>query len=58
MGIPLDAEVLKNLARQLKQKCGTGGPVEAGTIEIQGDYWDLLRHELLKLGYKVKLSGG
>ena len=57
-GIPLDAEGLKNLARQLKQKCGTGGTVKSGTIEIQGDHRDILQQELKKLGYTVKLSGG
>ncbi len=57
-GIPLDAEGLKNLARQLKQKCGTGGTVKAGVIEIQGDQRVLLQQELIKLGFKVKLAGG
>ncbi|MDA8125382.1 MAG: translation initiation factor Sui1 [Deltaproteobacteria bacterium] len=57
-GIPLDSEGLKALAKQFKQKCGTGGTVKSGTIEIQGDHRELLRQELAKLGYTVKLSGG
>ena len=57
-GIPLDDKDLKNLAKQLKQKCGTGGTVKSGTIEIQGDHRDMLMKELSKLGYRVKLSGG
>ena len=57
-GVPLDAEGLKDLARQLKQKCGTGGTVKAGVIEIQGDHRDVLRQELVKRGYTVKLAGG
>ncbi len=57
-GVPLDDKNLKNLAKQLKQKCGTGGTIKSGIIEIQGDHRDLLKQELLKLGYTVKLSGG
>ena len=57
-GVPLDEKDLKKLAKQLKQKCGTGGTVKLGTIEIQGDHRDILQQELLSLGYTVKLSGG
>jgi len=57
-GIPLHPEGLKNLAKQLKQKCGTGGTVKARTIEIQGDHRDLLIAELQSMGYIVKKSGG
>ena len=57
-GVPLDDKDLKKLAKQLKQKCGTGGTVKSGTIEIQGDHRDVLKQELSKLGYTVKLSGG
>ena len=57
-GVPLDDKDLKKLAKHFKQKCGTGGTVKFGTIEIQGDHRDLLKQELLKLGYTVKLSGG
>ena len=57
-GIPLHPEGLKNLAKQLQQKCGTGGTVKARTIEIQGDHRDLLIAELQSMGYIVKKSGG
>jgi translation initiation factor 1 len=57
-GVPLDDNGLKTLAKLLKQKCGTGGTVKSGTIEIQGDHRDLLKQELSKMGYTVKLSGG
>lgn len=57
-GVSLDEKGLKNLAKQLKQKCGTGGTVKSGTIEIQGDHREVLKQALLNLGYTVKLSGG
>lgn len=57
-GVPLDHDGMINLARQLKQKCGAGGTVKDGIIEIQGDHRDLLVEELKKLGYAVKRSGG
>ncbi|MGA6927360.1 MAG: translation initiation factor Sui1 [Desulfosarcina sp.] len=57
-GIALDPDRLKQLARSLKQKCGSGGTVKAGTIEIQGDHRDVLMAELQGLGYVVRRSGG
>jgi len=57
-GVPLDHDALKKLAKQLKQKCGTGGTLKDGVIEIQGDHRDLLIEELKKQGYTVKRSGG
>lgn len=57
-GIPMDAGQLKQVAKTLKQKCGSGGTVKAGTIEIQGDQRDFLVAELAAMGYTVKRSGG
>lgn len=57
-GVPLHPEGLKTLAKELKQKCGTGGTVKGQTIEIQGDHRDLLIVELQAQGYTVKKSGG
>lgn len=57
-GLPLGGEALRSLASQLKKKCGVGGALKDGNIEIQGDQRDTLRAELEKLGYRVKLSGG
>jgi len=57
-GLPLDDDGLRVLAKELKQRCGTGGTVKGGVIEIQGDHRDLLVAELKVRGYSVKPSGG
>jgi translation initiation factor 1 len=57
-GIPLPAPEIKELAGVLKKKCGCGGTVKDGIIEIQGDHRDLLSLELQARGFKVKMAGG
>ncbi len=57
-GIPLAGPDLEGLATRLKKRCGSGGTVVAGVIEIQGDHRDMLVAELGNLGYTVKRSGG
>lgn len=57
-GVPLDVPHLKELAGVLKKRCGCGGTVKDGVIEIQGDHRDLLLQELQARGYRVKLAGG
>ncbi|MDN7134098.1 translation initiation factor Sui1 [Halomonas sp. MC140] len=57
-GIPLPSDDLKRLAKTLKQRCGTGGAVKEGIIEIQGDHRDTLHQALSALGYQVKFAGG
>ncbi len=57
-GIAEPAEKLSEIAALLKKKCGCGGAVKDGIIEIQGDKRDVIQQELTRLGYKTKWSGG
>lgn len=57
-GVPGSEEVVKALGAELKKRCGTGGTVKDGVIEIQGDHRELLMAELSVKGYKVKAAGG
>jgi translation initiation factor 1 len=57
-GIPLGEAELKILAKQLKMKCGAGGTVINGVIEIQGDHREALVKALIASGFKAKLAGG
>ena len=57
-GFQINADELKNLATQLKRRCGTGGSVKDGVIIIQGDHRDALITELKNRGFKAKIAGG
>ena len=57
-GLPLGAGELATLAGELKRRCGSGGTVREGTIEIQGEHRDTLVAELQRRGYAAKRSGG
>lgn len=57
-GIAADEAGLKEVAAGLKKRCGTGGTVKDGIIEIQGDHRELLLAELAERGYRVKAAGG
>lgn len=57
-GVLLAPTELKKLAKELKQKCGVGGAVKNGVIEIQGDVRDQLLEEMKARGYTAKKAGG
>lgn len=57
-GLDLTPDELKQLARELKQACGSGGTAKEGTIEVQGDHRDRIVEELARRGYRAKRAGG
>ena len=54
-GVPVDDQA--DLTSALKRRCGTGGALKNGVIEIQGDHRDALVEELTERGFTVKRSG-
>lgn len=56
-GLCLTADELKSLTAVLKKRCGCGGSLKDGVIEIQGDQVELLLEELRKRGFTAKKSG-
>lgn len=57
-GLPLAPRELEQLAGELKRRCGSGGTVRDGVIEIQGEHRDTLVYELARRGFQAKRSGG
>ncbi len=57
-GVPLDASGIEALGKELRSRCGVGGTVKDGVIELQGDHRDRLLVELAERGWKVKRAGG
>jgi translation initiation factor 1 len=57
-GVPVDDAGLKELAGTLKKRCGVGGSVKGGVIEIQGDHREVVVEILKAEGYTPVLAGG
>ncbi len=57
-GLRLPPNELEALATELKKRCGSGGSIENGRIEIQGDHRDRLVEELISRGWPAKRAGG
>lgn len=58
MGVPLAEAELIILGKELKQRCGSGGAVKEGVIEVQGDHRPAIMEALKAKGWTVKAAGG
>lgn len=57
-GLTGSEDSLKELAAELKRRCGTGGTLKDKVIEIQGDHRDTLVELLKSKGFTAKRVGG
>lgn len=57
-GLGLAEAELRALAKRLKARCGVGGSVKEGVIELQTADRDKVKQLLEADGHKVKLAGG
>ncbi len=57
-GLPLTGAALADFAREMKQRCGTGGALEGADLIIQGDQVERVLALLAAAGYRAKKAGG
>lgn len=57
-GLRLSAAELETIAGELKRRCGCGGTVKGGVIEIQGEHRDTIVAALRARGFDAKRAGG
>jgi translation initiation factor 1 len=57
-GLPVDADALQALGKQLRAACGAGGTVRDGVLEVQGDHVERALTFLQAQGHRAKRAGG
>ncbi len=55
-GLRMHPDGKLELLSKFKKRCGAGGTLKEGKPEIQGDQRTILKAELEKLGYRVKIG--
>ena len=50
----LSKSELTHLTKALKKRCGTGGACKNGVIEIQGEWIEVLKQELIKRNFLIR----
>lgn len=53
-GLHHNPATLKEIARALKEHCGTGGTLKDGNIELQGDQRERAAEKLRRMNYVVR----
>ncbi len=56
--LPLDDAAMRDLAGRLKKRCGVGGAVKDGVIELQGDHREVVLEVVRAEGFTAVLAGG
>ena len=56
-GISLPEKELKALHKTLKKRCGVGGAIKSGVLELQGDQRQAALEALQNKGWDVKIAG-
>jgi translation initiation factor 1 len=54
--LPLHPEGKRTVLKELQQRCGAGGTVKDGALEIQGDHRARVGAYLESLGHRVKIA--
>ena len=54
VGLSADETDLEHLLKQLKDRCGSGGRIDDGVLEIQGDQRDVIQRLLVEIGYRIQ----
>jgi translation initiation factor 1 len=53
-GLQHNPDTMREIAHMLKERCGTGGTVKEGNIELQGDQRERAKAELENMNYVVQ----
>jgi translation initiation factor 1 len=57
-GLSMPSDRMEGLAAELKKRCGAGGTVKGGTVEVQGDNVEAVIEVLGRWNIRAKQAGG